>query len=290
MSTSEVDTDDQRRQLQYRRKLIENLTFEIVPLKSVDDAIDALPPQAEVSITCSPVKGIAETQRLTEAVRDRGHTAIPHVAARMVEGPAHAAELASWLRRERIGRLFLVGGDAETPAHYADAASFLRDLLDAGPELHTVGVTAYPDGHPAIGGPVLSHALHEKQALLTEAGVQGYASTQMCFDADVIAAWLGRERLRGLKLPIHLGIPGVVDRTKLLTMGARLGIGTSLSYLKKNRRAISRLLTRTDYDPEGLLEPLGSDLESLGVTGLHCFTFNQVASTEAWRQDFLGRV
>ena len=274
-------------QLRYRRKLVEGLTFEIVPLKSVDAAIEALPLQAEVSVTCSPVKGIAETQRLTEVVRNQGHTAIPHLSARMVEGPAHAARLAAWLRDEQIGRIFLVGGDAE-PVHYTDATSFLRDLLDAGPELHTVGITAYPDGHAAIGPPALSHALHEKQAVLAEAGVQGYASTQMCFDPDLIAAWLGRERLRGFRLPVHLGIAGVVDRTRLMTMGVRLGIGTSLGYLKKNRRAIGTLLRRSDYDPDALLDPLGPQLEPLGVTGLHCFTFNQVEATETWRQGFLA--
>ncbi len=277
--------DQQRR---YRRKLVEGLTFEVVPLKSLDAAIEALPPASEVSVTCSPVKGIEETVRLTEHIRNLGHTAIPHLAARMVEGPEHTKRLAAWLRSEQIDRMFLVGGDAEPPAHYTDAASFLRDLLDAGPELHTVGVTAYPDGHAAIPSPALSRALHEKQAILTEAGIAGYASTQMCFDADRIAGWLGEERLRGLELPIHLGIAGVVDRTKLMKMGVRLGIGTSLGFLKKNRKAIGKLLTQSDYDPDSLLEPLATDLETLDVVGIHCFTFNQVEATEAWRQQALA--
>ncbi len=269
-----------------RNKLIENLTFEIVPLKSVDAAIEALPPQAEVSVTCSPVKGIAETMRLTDQVRSLGHIAIPHIAARMVEGPAHVAEIASWLRTEGIGRLFLVGGDADPAAGpYTDAVSFLRELLDAGPELHTVGVTSYPDGHSFIDSARLSEALHAKQAVLDEAGITGYASTQMCFDAHRIRSWLTDERTRGLTLPIHLGVAGVVDRTKLMTMGMRLGVGTSLGFLKKNRKAISKLLTTSDFDPDSLLLPLSDQLEPLDISGLHCFTFNQVAATEAWRSN-----
>lgn len=269
----------------YRQSLIRDLTFEVIPLKSFDSAFEALPPAAPVSVTCSPVKGIAETMRLTEHVRNAGHTAIPHIAARMVESENHADEIASWLRSEQIGRMFLVGGDADPAAGpYTDAAHFLRDLLDRGPELHTVGITSYPDGHSFISDQLLSEALHEKQAILAEAGVSGYASTQMCFDEEQIVSWLSSERENGFSLPVHLGIAGVVERAKLMKMGVRLGIGTSLRFLKKNRRAITQLMSQADYDPNTLLEPLSSDLQRLDVTGIHCFTFNQVEATERWRR------
>lgn len=276
---------DQHRQ--YRRKLLEGLTFEVVPMSNVDAAIAALPPASEVSVTCSPVKGIDETMRLTDQIRELGHTAIPHIAARMVEDRSHVARIAAWMRTERIGRMFLVGGDADQPGAYHDAASFLRDLLDAGPELHAIGVTAYPDGHTAIPSNVLSQALMEKQSLLAGADIVGYASTQMCYAPDRIVEWLEAERRNGMDLPIHLGIAGVVDRTKLMKMGVRLGIGTSLSYLRKNRKALGKLMTSSDYDPDALLEPLSTDLERLRISGIHCFTFNQVATTEAWRQEAL---
>lgn len=271
-----------------RLDLVEQLTFEVVPLKSLDGAVAALPPRSTVSVTCSPVKGIDETVHLTNAIRQAGHTAIPHIAARLVEGPEHVAAIAHWLRVEGIGQMFLVGGDANPAVGpYQDAASFLRDLLEAGPELHTVGVTSYPDGHATIPDHILSAALHHKQAMLAEAGIAGYASTQMCFDPTRLSSWLRAERNNGLTMPIHLGLAGVVDRTKLMTMGVRLGIGASLGYLKKNRRAIGRLLTATDYNPDSLLMPLQAELDALGIEAIHCFTFNQVAATEAWRRDVL---
>lgn len=270
---------------EYRRNLIANLTFEVVPLSTLDAAIEALPPASKVSVTCSPVKGIAATMEVTERIRNLGHEAIPHIAARMVESKPHVAEIANWLRTEEIGRMFLVGGDADPPhGPYSAAVDLLADLLDAGPGLHTVGVTSYPDGHVAIAGDALHRALIRKQEVLNEAGVRGYASTQMCFDPRRIVSWLEQERAEGLELPIHLGIPGVIDRTKLMTMGARLGIGASLGYLKKNRRAIAKLVTMTHYDPDDLLEPLSPELRRLDVEDLHCFTFNQVGATEAWRR------
>ena len=274
---------------EHRRNLIADLTFEVVPLNSLDAAIEALPPNSKVSVTCSPVKGITTTMQLTEQIRNRGHIAIPHIAARMVESKPHVVEIANWLRTEQIDRLFLVGGDADPPhGPYAAAVDFLVDLLDAGPELQTVGVTSYPDGHSAIPDDALHRALMRKQQVLAEAGVAGYASTQMCFDPKRITSWLEQERAAGMELPIHLGIAGVIDRTKLMTMGARLGIGASLGYLKKNRRAITKLVTMANYDPNDLLEPLSPDLGRLNVEDLHCFTFNQVEATELWRQENLG--
>lgn len=284
-SVSTESVDDRN----HRIELVRDLTFEVIPLKSVDDALASLPAKSMVSITCSPVRGIAATMELADQIRSRGHTVIPHIAARMVENQDHTAQIARWLRSEQIGRLFLVGGDADPPhGPYGAAVDFLRDLLEAGPELHTVGVTSYPDGHAAIPDRALHEALLAKQIVLAEAGINGYASTQMCFNPGRIVDWLEAERLAGFALPVHLGIAGVVDRTKLMTMGARLGVGTSLSYLRKNRRAIGKLMTQSHYDPNDLLESLSADLRRLDVEALHCFTFNQVGATEAWRRSVVG--
>ena len=266
------------------RALVAAMTFEIVPLRSAEGAVAALPPASTVSVTCSPVKGIEATRELSILVRAAGHTAIPHLAARMVEGPGEVARIAAWLRTEGVTRIFVVGGDAEQPAGpYPDGLSFLRALLDAGAELAEVGVPGYPDGHPLIPTGALAEALAAKQALLAEAGLRGHVSTQMCFNPDRITSWLAGARATGLTLPVHLGVPGVIDRAKLVTMGARLGVGASLRYLRKNRKALGTLLSASHYDPGTLLEPLTPQLGPLGIDGIHCFTFNQVEPTVAWR-------
>lgn len=239
-------------------------------------------------MTCSPTKGIEETQRLTEEMVEQGFVAIPHFSARMVRDRAHADELAVWCRSLNLTKVFIVGGDAEEPGDYIGAVEFLADFLKTDHGLDTIGVTAYPDGHAFLSDETLRSALHEKQRLLAEAGVNGYCSTQMCFDPDAIAKWLRTERELGLTMPVHLGISGVVDKTKLLTMGARLGIGDSLKYLRKNMGAVVKMMTTVAYDPNDLLLPLSSDLLDLGVTGMHVFTFNQVEATNAWREKVLS--
>jgi methylenetetrahydrofolate reductase (NADPH) len=267
----------------HRLGLIAELTFEVIPLKSLDAAIEALPERSTVSVTASPVKGQDATCEITERLLGLGHVAIPHVSARLVPDRARVVELAGWLRSTGVSTMFLVGGDVESPGAYPDAASFLRDLLECDHGLRTIGVTAYPHGHPLIDDGDLHEALHTKQELLAAAGVKGYCSTQMCFDPGRIEDWLRAERAAGLTLPVHLGISGVIDRSKLLTMGARLGVGPSLRYLRKNRAAITKLMTSPSYNPDHLLTALSPSMEELDVSGLHVFTFNQVGATASWQ-------
>ena len=164
----------------------------------------------------------------------------------------------------------------------------LRDLLLLDHGLAKIGVTGYPDGHVTIPSEVLRRELHAKAVLLREAGIAGWVSTQMCFDGPLIAKWLRAERAAGLDLPVRLGIPGPIDRAKLLTMGMRVGVGQSVRYLQKNRSGLFKLLTGTDYNPSELLGVLGGELETLNVEGLHLFTFNQLDRCVSWRSDFLG--
>lgn len=266
--------------------LVAELHYELIPMASVEQAIADLPPGSHVSVTCSPAKGIPATQELTDRLTAAGHVAVPHLAARMVEGPEHAAELAAWARERGLTEVFVIAGDAPEPSGpYEGALAFLADFLAAGPGVERVGVTGYPDGHTMIDDATLTAQLHAKQSLLAEHEVGGWVSTQMCFDETAIRAWIERERAAGITLPIRLGVPGVVDRTRLMKMGARLGVGASLRYLSKNTSTVLALVAPGGYDPTALVAALGEDAAGLGIEALHCFTFNSVADTCAWQRE-----
>lgn len=263
--------------------LLSQPRYELVPLKSVERAIADLPDGSTTSITCSPVKGIETTLDLAERVIGLGHRAVPHIAARMVTGPDHCRHIATRLQNMGATELFLVAGDQDQPlGPYADGLSFLKDFLSTEHGLKTVGSTAYPDGHALIDAHKISDALHSKQELILSAGLNSFVSTQMCFDAAKTLRWLETERAAGLTVPVHLGLPGVVDRTKLLTLGARLGIGASMRFLTKNRKSITKLLTTSSYDPMELISPIEPRAASLGIESLHLFTFNEVGATAKW--------
>ena len=271
------------------RDLVANLNFELVPMKSVDAAIDDLAPGSTVSVTCSPAKGLGATQDLVARLVDIGHDAVPHLAARQIEDRDHVARIAAWIRRYGLAEVFVIAGDAQDPAgKYEDTISFLRDLFEHDTGVERVGVAAYPDGHPFIDRPTLHDALHDKQALFTAAGVRGSATTQMCFDADRIRTWLSVERCDGLTLPVVVGVPGVVERARLMKTGARIGVGASLRYLRKNRGMVAALLTPGGFDPTPIVVAVARDAAELGITGLHSYTFNSVAATRGWQEGLLA--
>lgn len=270
------------------RALVSNLHYELVPLKSIEQAMIDLPPGADVSVTCSPAKGIAATQEYTLRLLELGHRPIPHIAARLVEGPDHAAALAAWLRQHHVAEVFVIAGDTPVPVGpYDGALGFMRDLLANDPGVERVGFAAYPDGNALIPPVVVKEQLHAKQALLAEAGVAGWASTQMCFDTDQIRNWLVGERAKGFSTPVRLGVPGVVDRARLMTMGTRLGIGTSLRFLSKNRSTVMKLMSPGGYDPTDMVVAFADEAEQLGIEALHSFTFNAVADTRKWQEAIL---
>lgn len=270
------------------RQLLEGMTFELIPLKNLEDQIRFIPTGSTVSMTCSPAKTIEDTLDLCERLGNYGFSTVPHIAARMVEGEAHVDQIVARIAGLGIRRVFVIGGDSEPHGPFTDAAAFLRSFLDRKPDIDVVGIGSYPDGHGAIPDDALVAALLEKQALIADAGLEGYMSTQMCFDHQKIGSWLAERRAAGVTLPCHLGVPGAVDRTRLLTISIRLGIGHSARYLKKNRTSVIRLLSPGGYNPNKLIAPLSKKAVDLGITGIHCFTFNAVDATEDWRQKTLA--
>lgn len=276
------------------RALIDGARFELIPMSSLERAIGELPARSSISMTCSPAKSIETTLDETERLLADGHHVVPHISARMVHDLGHLEEIHRRLVDLGVREIFVVGGDADPPGVFFDAIEFLDAFLELddanGPErrqIEHIGYTSYPDTHPLITNDQLHAALHRKQEQILSTGRTAHVSTQMCFDPTQIRNWLRRERAAGLTVPVHLGVAGPVDTTKLMTMGVRLGVGTSLRYLSKNRRAITKLLTQRSYRPDQLLRPLAGDVTELGIGGLHLYTFNQVAATETWRAHLL---
>ncbi len=93
-------------------------------------------------------------------------------------------------------------------------------------------------------------------------------------------------------MPIHLGVPGVAEITKLMRVAARIGVADSARYLKKNRKIVGHLLSPGSFGPDALLEGLGSTVADpiAAIQRLHVFTFNEVGATVAWQQRMLAEL
>ena len=107
---------------------------------------------------------------------------------------------------------------------------------------------------------------------------------------------LGRDVLSraiyGARVSLLVGLAGPVERTKLMQMATKIGVADSARFLSGHSSAFVKLSTPGAYQPDRLLDKVGSTLaatESL-VTGLHVLTFNQVRQAEEWRQALLSQL
>lgn len=269
------------------RARLQDPCFEIIPLKGIEKKVHHIPPGSDVAITCSPDKGIPATLALTREISDRGFTLIPHIAARMVTDEVHLRDILKELDDLGIHRLFVIGGDAEKPAGRFESSLQILELmatLDHG--IKTVGIGGYPEGHPLIDDLTLLRFLQEKQRFAV------YMVTQMCFDPEVIGNWIRTIRSEGVDLPVHLGVPGVAERTKLLKIALKIGVGQSAKFLKSNMGLVGRMMAPGGYSPDELLLALAGcfDTAPFNIEGVHFYTFNQVESTEKWRAEMLARL
>jgi methylenetetrahydrofolate reductase (NADPH) len=260
---------------------LERLRWEIVPLKGVEDRIAHLPAGATVTVTSSPAKGIDATLALSETVLESRSdcTVTPHISARLIRDKAHLSELVHRLDALGIEDIFVVAGDPPEPAgRYDGGPALLRDLADVGHPFKRIGIPGYPEGHPFISDEDTIRAMDEK------APYSDYIVSQICYHPATIERWIKAVRARGITLPIYLGIPGVVDAARLLRISAKIGIGDSLRFLRKQRGVVARLVT--GYTPNDLVEGLTHVVTNPanGVPGWHLCTFNEIQKTEAWRQ------
>jgi methylenetetrahydrofolate reductase (NADPH) len=266
---------------------LRNARFEVLPLEGIEEEVLAhLETDVKVTVTASPRKGLEPTLDLTERLTSAGYTAVPHISARLVRDRAHLAELLDRLVAGGVRELFALAGDAEDPAgEFAGAAELLEAMGARRSEFEAIGITGYPESHHLISDEETIRAMFAKAPMAT------HIVSQLCFDAEVIAAWIAEVRRRGTHLPIWIGVPGNVPYGKLLRVSMQIGLGESTRFLSHHRNWMSRLVTR-QFKPDrlvGELAPVATD-PAMRVAGFHLYTLNEVARTERWRRAALERL
>jgi methylenetetrahydrofolate reductase (NADPH) len=267
------------------RRRIELLYLEVFPFDGIEDQLLGMPDGAYIGITCSPSRGLDATLELVERLQGHDFHIVPHIAARQVRDAAHLRDIVQRLTEQGVESLFVPGGDIPEPVGEFDSAlAMLRALAESGHPFKHIGVAAHPEGHPTIDSRMLLDALREKQAFAT------YFVTQMCFDADVLVRWIRMIRDAGIALPAWIGLPGVLNRTRLLRTSLRIGVGDSVRFARRQMKLAGKLVKSRNYRPDDLvfaLEPHLGD-ETLKIDGFYLFSFNQVQETVAWRDEMLA--
>jgi methylenetetrahydrofolate reductase (NADPH) len=255
--------------------------FEILPLDRSVELAAQLPQPERLTVTCSPRHGPDESVAVARRLRALGHTVTVHVAARMIVDRDHLDSLLAETAQAGVEDVFLIGGDATPPQGPWSSAVDLLPVIDEHPQRPAeIGIAGYPEGHPLIDSETLADTLEQKS------GRAGYITTQLCFDAQALVAWIRDTRQRGVDLPVLVGLPGVVNRRRLLAMSLRIGVGPSLAFLRK-QRGLRNLMGRSTVTPDRLHDDLAPcvDDRELKIEGFHYYTFNQLMDTWNWERE-----
>jgi methylenetetrahydrofolate reductase (NADPH) len=268
-------------------RLLENARYEVLPTATIEDKLlEHVPVERTITVTASPSKGLEPTLDLTERLIGHGYVAIPHLAARMVRDKDELSEICDRLTGKGISRIFVPGGDADPPGAYPDALSMLEELAALGNPFAHVGITGYPESHPTIADDLTIQSMWDKRRYAT------HVVSNLTFDPSVLTNWVRRMRSRGITMPLLLGVPGPVDRAKLLSMAGKIGVGESTRFLAKHKGTFARLAAPGGFTGEKFLRKCAAELGApeFGLEGLHVFTFNQVAETEKWRTELVEQL
>ena len=264
---------------------IENAYMEVIPFPDIEKRFEILKPKSHLAVTCSPTKGVDETLQLCEKLVDRGFQVTPHIAAKCVRDNAHLESIVERIEALNISSIFIPGGDRPEPlGRFRDSYQLLNSLRELNHNIKSIGIAAHPEGHPDIDETILMADLIRKKDLAT------YIVTQMCFDANILGDWLVKIKDLGVDLPVWAGLPGVIERGRLLRTSLRIGVGDSLRFLRKKSQVASELMRSSTYRPDDLVANISKykHINATNLAGYHIFCFNQIETTEKWRAETIA--
>ncbi|MCK9907621.1 methylenetetrahydrofolate reductase [Microbacteriaceae bacterium K1510] len=243
--------------------------------KEVAALAATLPPGTEIYFTAVPTVGPAEIVQGATNLRKAGLEPVVHIAARRLPNEQHLKDLIAGLRGEAdVRRLLVIGGDVDAAGPYQDALAVLQKgrLREAG--IETVGIGAYPEGHPRIPPGQLEAALDAKIAVAVAQGLSVHIVSQFSFSPERILAWLQQLRASGIRLPVKVGMAGPTSVPALFRYAKRCGVGASLRGLVSG--AATGLIG--NVGPDRIIDTLAA-ASGLGDIAPHYFSFGGVVET-----------
>jgi methylenetetrahydrofolate reductase (NADPH) len=255
--------------------------------KSLAEVREIMPAGGEVFVANLPRESADVLVSACAEIKEAGLTPVPHVVARNI---ATRADLDDMLRRlvseAGVERALVLGGDRDDPAgEFESALQLLETGLFEKHGIRKVYISSYPEGHPRIADEVLEQARADKLAAAEKAGLEVTLVGQFLFESQPIIDLARRLRAAGIKAPFRVGVAGPTDRTKLLKYALRCGVGASLRALKERGDLARNVMS--GETPEDLLSDVAAAAAadpSLGIEGVHFFTFGNPAGSVRWAE------
>ncbi|MGQ4516547.1 methylenetetrahydrofolate reductase [Streptomyces sp. DW26H14] len=266
--------------------LLDDFSLEMTgkDIRALEESAATIPPGTRVNVTFLGTEAPAVRLAAARTARSLGFVPVPHISARRLGSRREFEEFLAALRADgTCDDVFVVGGDPASPrGPYPDALSLIGSGLLERYGVRRAGVSGYPEGHPAIPGPVLWSALRDKDRALAARGLDGDVITQFGFDAHAVLTWIAEVRGHGITLPVRVGVPGPAGVRRLMSYAARFGVGTSTSIAKKYGLSLTNLMGAAG--PDRFLRALadGYQPELHGEVKIHFYTFGGLGATSRW--------
>ncbi|MEU6064423.1 methylenetetrahydrofolate reductase [Streptomyces sp. NPDC047082] len=266
--------------------LLEDFSLEMTgkDIPGLEEAGATIPRGTRINVTFLGNENLGMRLDAARAVKRLGFVPVPHISARRLGSQADLEEFLAGLRADGTAdNVFVVGGDPARPeGPYEDALTVIRTGLLQRHGVRHIGISGYPEGHPAISEHALWSALTDKSAVLGAQRLAGDVITQFGFDADRVLTWVERARERGVGLPIRIGVPGPAGVRRLIGYATRFGVGTSASIARKYGFSLTSLVGTAG--PDRLLRTLAReyDVRRHGDLKVHFYTFGGLRATSEW--------
>ena len=274
-------------------RLLENYSAELTTRdhKSLDAAKDILRPQTRVFVAAMPRDTADDMIAAAIRLHKAGMVAIPHIVARNIRDRAMLDDMLARLSGEAgVDRAHVVGGDRDDPQGEFDSSlQLLQTGLFAKYGMTRIALACYPEGHPRIPDDVLEQARAEKTREAESQGLSVWLVSQFAFEAAPIVGLARKMRAQGIADPYRVGIAGPASYATLVKYAMMCGVGTSLRALRERQGLTKTMLT--GETPEALLTEIALAREaepSLGIAGVHFFTFGSLMKTAEWVESVRG--
>jgi methylenetetrahydrofolate reductase (NADPH) len=255
--------------------------------KSIETAIRDMARGSEVFIASPPSDTTDRQVSTAGTLSDAGLRPVPHIVARNIASLAGFDRLLERLTSEaRVDRVLLLAGDRDVPAgEFHSSLQLLESEILERRGISRIFLAAYPEGHPRVAAREIVAARIAKVDAAEKRGMHVTFVTQFCFQSAPIISLAREVRAQGITAPLRIGLAGAASPASLLKYALICGVGPSLRALKERHVAARNMLA--GETPEELLKDLAAaqaNDPSLGIAGVHFFTFGSLAKTVAWVQ------
>jgi methylenetetrahydrofolate reductase (NADPH) len=271
-------------------RMLRGYSIEVNPndAKVLDAALARLDPGTEIFLTWIPGGDPMSCISPATQLRRAGLVPVPHIGARHIQSVGQLQQVVERLAGEAgVDRVLLIGGDRNTPAGpFESSLGVMQSEVLQKLGITRIWIAGFPEGNPNIPGEILEDALKAKLNFAGRAGLDISIVTQFCFDGAPIVEWLRGIRVRGINVPVRIGLAGPASLATLARYAVRCGIGNSLRVLNE-KPFFAKLLV--DRGPLPIIREIAAVADSanpallpFGISGLHFYVFGGFGKTVDW--------